>query len=146
MSNAPALSLAPSFEPSLSVAALAAAEASCGVAIDVDASADIPVYSVHLLSDGGRFARRIAATADETAARRVWCLLARSLRVPRFVAEIGGGFRAVDRMLGPVVCRQAASRRGRRVALRRRPSSRRAIAAEGRFAIHAGEREIICYE
>lgn len=117
-----------------------------GIAIDVEVSADAPAYSVYLLTGEGRQARRIALTTDERAARRLWGLLARSLHVPRFIAEIGGGFRALDTMFGPVIARPASARRGRRVAIRRRPLSRRAKAQTGPHAIHAGEREIICYE
>lgn len=128
-------------------AAIAAASDTCtGVAIDVDATADAPVYSVYLLADDKHRARRIVATPDETAARRVWCLLARSLRVPRLVAEVEGGFRAVDVVFGAVVGRAAAPRRGRRIALRRRSWSRRSKVMARPLAVHAGEREIVCYE
>ena len=145
MSNARALPFALSAAAAMSVAALANARAS-GVAIDVDASAETPVYSVYLMNDPGTAGHRIAATPDETAARRIWSLLSRALRVPRFVAGIDGGFRPVDHMVGPLVCRPDHPRRDRRVALRRRPLSRRWKAAAGPSVVHAGEREIICYE
>lgn len=130
----------------LQAAVTAASDPCTGVAIDVDASTDAPVYSVYLLTDEGRRARRVVGTTDQTAARRVWCLLARSLRVPRLVAEVEGGFRAVDVVFGAVVGRAAARRRGRRVALRRRSPSRRSKVVARPLAVHAGEREIVCYE
>lgn len=117
-----------------------------GVAIDVEVSADAPVYSVYLLAGEGARARRIALTTDERAARRLWSLLARSLRVPRFIAQVGGGLRALDTMYGPVVAKTPAARRGRRIPPRRRPVSRRVKVPACTPALHADEREIICYE
>ena len=142
MTHAPALSPDRSF----ALPALVRRADACGVAIDVEVSADAPVYSVYLIAGDGNRARRIALTTDERAARRLWNLLARSLHVPRFIARIGGGFRALDAVLGQVVAKPPAARRGRRFPVRRRPSSRRAKAPAGARTIHAGEREIICYE
>lgn len=142
MTNAPAISPNRSFV----LPALVGRADACGVAIDVEVSADAPVYSVYLLAGEGRRARRIARTTDEHAARRLWDLLARSLRVPRFVAQVSGGLRALDAVLGQIVAKPPAARRGRRFPVRRRPSSRRAKAPAGARTIHAGEREIICYE
>ncbi len=142
MTHAPA----PSPDRSFALPALVRRADACGVAIDVEVSADAPVYSVYLLAGDGNRARRIALTTDERAARRLWSLLARSLRVPRFIAQVSGGLRALDTIYGPVVAKAPAARRGRRIAIRRRPSSRRTKAQAGGRAIHAGEREIICYE
>ena len=142
MTNAPALSPDRSFV----LPALVRGADACGVAIDVEVSTEAPVYSVYLLVREGAHARRIALTTDEQAARRLWGLLARSLRVPRFIAQVSGDFRALDVMYGSVVAKAPAARRGRRMAIRRRPSSRRAKAQAGARAIHTGEREIICYE
>lgn len=138
--------LAHSPNRSFALPAIGSTADTCGVAIDVEIASDTPVYSVYLLAGEGRHARRIALTRDERAARRLWSLLARSLHVPRFVAQVSGGFRALDTLFGAVVAKPHAARRGRRIALRRRPSSRRTKASAGTLAIHAGEREIICYE
>ncbi len=114
-----------------------------GVAIDVDLSSGVAVYSVLLLDADGMEGRPFVTTADEVGAKRAWHLLARVMRIARFVASPEGGYRVVSATMGALVVRPMQARRSRRVALRRRPSARKNLAAPIRVLRYAGEREII---
>ena len=113
-----------------------------GVAIDVDVSTGVPRYAVKVLQEGSA-GRTVVIVPDEASARRVWVLLARVLAAPRFVARPDGGFLAVTTMIGPLVGRPVQPRRGRRVALRRKPAARRRPNPPIVAARYSSEREII---
>lgn len=106
-----------------------------GVAIDVDTRGETPLFLIQLLSPDLSPIETVASTNDEIAARRAWRLLARVLHRPCFVAKAGGGYRAIERMTGPITGREPLARRGRRVPLRRRHLSRRQVALPAAVAV-----------
>jgi hypothetical protein len=114
-----------------------------GVAIDVDLSSGAPLYVVMILRDGETRGRTVAMSLDEAGARRAWDVLARILNVPRYVALPEGGYRRVAITIGSLAKTPAYPRRGRRLALRRRPAARRRLAAPIAPARYGNEREII---
>ena len=117
-----------------------------GVAIDVDTRTHTPMYMVLMLSSEGKPTSTVIVTADETGAKRVWRLLARVLRKPRYIACISGGYRPLEKIVGALVTRSCLARRKPRRGPRRRPASRRALTKQIAPICYRSEREIICYE
>ena len=129
--------------PKIEVRRVTRPQAKCsGIAIDVDLTNGTPLYAVRVLQDDGVRERTVAVTADESGALRVWNLLARMLGAQRYVARVEGGYRVMPTN-GALIIRSTQPRRTRRVALRRRPASRRRAAPGMPAAHHANEREII---
>ena len=129
--------------PKIEAPHLTRPQAKCsGIAIDVEFSGATPLYTVRVLHDDDVQGRTVAVTPDEGGALRVWNMLARMLGAQRYVACAEGGYRVMPTS-GALLMRSMQPRRARRVALRRRPASRRREAAGIAAARHVNEREII---